>query len=863
MVQANRQPQWDVYEAVVLLEGYFETIEKTSSKRDVIHKVSKELRQMAINRGLDIDEVYRNENGITFQMQSMASAYAGQTLKDKPATKLFMYAVGIYKDDREQYGKILKKAKNMIEGKELTVKEQFLEWLNGNASKVSITFINSYTEIVEEYAKKKHIFWNSLFENNDLPTLKRLRLLLGGDKTFRFQHKNDAKQMVQFLSAYIDFISDWIEDGMQSEDVANLEKKESVVDNSSGIVGDESTVVDTTIEKVLKDGETLYTVDFTIESNYANTKPYTLIYKDEKERYTNWIKLYAALLSKLYAEVPEVFETMKDTTAVRSGAYLVTSSKNNLRKPLEIAAELYVEANISAGDIVKRSGDFIKRCRVKYCDVVIQYVKRISGSNTARKVNLEPVVIDFDSEHLEEVKSILLAYFSRGYRCGDSIAMELFRGYYENKYVHKLELDDVALDAYIEASGVEYNGSIYCPETIMDSQMEQKVMYSIERKFSQGIPVVYFGALFREFFDNFLDYNVYDANMLKTYIIHKNDGRYHIEGDCIKAEQDAELNPFAEVENLLLCAGRPMEIQDVISELSYIPEDKIRSVFYQASKIKSGGRGIVFHVDTFSISTHDVEAVATIVGKFIKENDFATGKEMLEQIRQKHLHIIEKNSYFRETGLRNALYYHLRDRFTFNNNIITALGTELTVRELFQYYAQKKKHFTQVELHEFARSIDSQIYYDSVSEVALRVSNMSYVLNEEASFNVSATDTALDMYCTGDYIPIIAVDSFILFPAAGHPWNSYLLESYTAKFSGRYKLIHVNYTAEGSAGVIVKKSSRFNNLTDIVIDELARSECEISKSAALDYLVDKGFISSRRWDHMEMVLIEAKRKRGR
>ena len=80
MTPGNRQPKWDIYEAVIFLEGYLETLQGEEPKVQIIKRISTELRRMAANRGLDIDDIYRNENGISFQMQSMDSAYQGKKI---------------------------------------------------------------------------------------------------------------------------------------------------------------------------------------------------------------------------------------------------------------------------------------------------------------------------------------------------------------------------------------------------------------------------------------------------------------------------------------------------------------------------------------------------------------------------------------------------------------------------------------------------------------------------------------------------------------------------------------------------------------------------------------------------------------
>ena len=68
---------WKIHEAVILLEGYLDIQQRGLSRSQVIHRVSKNLRQMALNAFQEIDSIFRNENGISFQMGRMESAFAG------------------------------------------------------------------------------------------------------------------------------------------------------------------------------------------------------------------------------------------------------------------------------------------------------------------------------------------------------------------------------------------------------------------------------------------------------------------------------------------------------------------------------------------------------------------------------------------------------------------------------------------------------------------------------------------------------------------------------------------------------------------------------------------------------------------
>ena len=98
----NSQPKWDIYESVVLLNGYLLACKKSEPRAYIIRRVSADLRAMAIHRGRKIDEIFRNENGISYQMQSMDSAYKGRKIY-VPATKLFQETVSLYKNQNSRF----------------------------------------------------------------------------------------------------------------------------------------------------------------------------------------------------------------------------------------------------------------------------------------------------------------------------------------------------------------------------------------------------------------------------------------------------------------------------------------------------------------------------------------------------------------------------------------------------------------------------------------------------------------------------------------------------------------------------------------------------------------------------------------
>lgn len=113
--EKNSKISWTKYEAAILLDACLEIINDESRRTAVTKRVSNDLRQMAINNGLEIDDTYRNINGIHFQMKSMESAFWGKTIV-KPSTALFREVTTLYQENRAEYDALLVEARNMISG---------------------------------------------------------------------------------------------------------------------------------------------------------------------------------------------------------------------------------------------------------------------------------------------------------------------------------------------------------------------------------------------------------------------------------------------------------------------------------------------------------------------------------------------------------------------------------------------------------------------------------------------------------------------------------------------------------------------------------------------------------------------------
>ena len=105
---------WDIEEAVLMLDMLLKSLDGKLTRKEAIHQVSEKLRRRAVNRGIEIDDIFRNENGITFQMSALEVAYTGIKTKLKQPTKLFMETVNLYRNHREFLIKYLRRLRTWL-----------------------------------------------------------------------------------------------------------------------------------------------------------------------------------------------------------------------------------------------------------------------------------------------------------------------------------------------------------------------------------------------------------------------------------------------------------------------------------------------------------------------------------------------------------------------------------------------------------------------------------------------------------------------------------------------------------------------------------------------------------------------------
>lgn len=960
-----RQAPFTQHEAVLLLDAFLQTVSGDVSRKDAISNCSDGLRRMAKAKGIEIDDTYRNINGITFQMASMESAYRGRTIM-KPATRLFIKTVEMYKGDRKEYDRILKEAKLMAESKQNN-EAVFMAWLSTKVSPAQLSELYMAFQEIEQQAKKAKIVKRSLYENVDVVAFKKIRSNIEQSKVFKFTHK---RQMGRINSA-LNYLLQYAQDGVSSAEVQMSTSKESKFSEK----GSETSV---TATKQIEERLAVQTIDLTTIPDMAFTKPVALSYFGSETQENSWCTLYADLCKHLIDDYPEILKQLrKDSMSGRTKVWLVDDAHSELLvAPKKVMQDYHIETNRSALDIMRAIRWLLDQCSVNYENVIITYIKRgdrdvddtLVTSETERKYkredkeefyqwmlkdqhmaeascrgyvsaicgaekyaaenSLESVKLfgataedarktadvlfndkgfieknavqhnrfraaitkllvylreDWtvpdkasspkrtdtlsvsDSIHVdvELFEIVLTQNFPRGYRLGSSIEMKKFRRYFEDINGYALEQGSNEIEKTISLCGIEHEGRVYAPAAMLSADLRDKLFDFIDKKFEEGKTVVYYEALFKEFSEDFLDQNIYDAEMLKAYIAYMAEDKYFMARSYLSNERKSAVDPIEDVRTCLKEYGLPMKVDDLCKTLSHIPSDRIRTLLGIYGEFVRNSKGEYFHADSFSVTEEELDNISVLINEEIKRHAFISGNELYDAIKGKYPYVHEKNAIFSVIGWRDALKFKLGDRFSFTGNIISGKDNELSMSDVFAAYGEEQKSFTLSELFAFAENMGSTIYFDSLYQNAARVSQEHFVSRSDVHFQVKETDKALGRFCTGNYLALSEIKDFGIFPEASHPWTPYLLEHYVAFHSKCYYLMHGGYNRNTVVGAMVKRENVYDSFDDLITDILAESGVMLQKKEVLNYLSNNGYIARRTYTGIEALMIKARAKRNK
>ena len=826
---------WDIEEAVLMLDMLLKSLDGKLTRKEAIRQVSEKLRRRAVNRGITIDDIFRNENGIAFQMSALEVAYTGIKTKLKQPTKLFVETVNLYRNHRELYEEILKEAENVVEPK--SVQDEFCSYLSMQMPTFQLSDVYLMLSDIESFCLERKILQNKLFETTDLETIKRVVQTVDSNRVFRFTYKQNLKKMSTVIHAYYTFLKSYKPD----------EEKEAKLIIQEAIPS-------------LPDADSMKQKDDAVspqDISVPATEKTKLTDLEERQKFNDWMLssgMSKATIASYMSSFGQCVKSVANYKLCETSLWNVSNAEDasHIYDQLFGISEFY---------------EYNKQQHNRFSAAFRKFIEYRSGGSPAslkpsqparfaiekmptRRQENDPVLIRY--------KELLDKYFQKGFRMESSLDMKKLRRFYQEQYGAELSDEDYLVCQGISSVTILHDGKAYLPDSMLSQEKKEKLLQYIEDRFSSGCDAIYYGALFTEFEEAFQGERIYTPEMLKTYLSYINKGNYVLQRSYLAKDYTVQMNPEDDIREYLKEAAGPVEVERLAAELSYIPEQKIKFALSTNNDFIWNATGKYFYEDCVHFSNSELEWISQFILDGIEERDFVTGNELVEAVETHFPDIKEMYQWITPVGMRNVIGYKLNDRFSFNGNIISKYGEDLSMAEVYAKYCRKHSRFTLDELNVLKQELGSTIYFDEIYANSLRISQNEFVSQDMAQFDVEATDEAIGRICTGQYMSLQEIRDFGTFPYAGYPWNEYLLEHFVANYSQKFMLLHIGFSANVCAGAIVKQASSFKDFNDLLVDILANSNIVLDEDSALEYLRQQGYIARRRYSDIGRIVTEAK-----
>lgn len=196
---------WSEHEQAVLLQALIDVLNHKIERKQAISEVSKRLRKEAELRGLEINVKFRNDNGISLQMNCLEYAYTDGKSGLHVARGWYFDIVNTYRNDQEEFYKLLREAR-IVSGASVKNKSAFQEWLERTMSNKDALDIIAELGALEILLKKNGVVSKRILKIDDANEISLLIDNIKSNKGIRIHSRSRRHFIISDLSKYKEFL---------------------------------------------------------------------------------------------------------------------------------------------------------------------------------------------------------------------------------------------------------------------------------------------------------------------------------------------------------------------------------------------------------------------------------------------------------------------------------------------------------------------------------------------------------------------------------------------------------------------------------------------------------------------------------
>lgn len=463
-----------------------------------------------------------------------------------------------------------------------------------------------------------------------------------------------------------------------------------------------------------------------------------------------------------------------------------------------------------------------------------------------------------DPQVKERYTAILVENFVDGFRPAKAIDRNRFRMYYSDMFGRELNEEDEQLVRTLMKVGTLRDERIFAKDETEQKDILEEINDTITETFKAGASCIYLDCLFAKFQVQLAEMlHIYNVDSLESVLFSSRKRNYFKRYNYLFG-YNKEPAPNKDVIEYMKSSHLPVTYSEIENGLWYIPLDKIKHTLVTTPGIVNVASEAYLYAPNLPVSETELQQIAELISHSLLQRSYISDVELMQLIEEHCPSVLMNTPDYPMWGLRNALAYLLREKFSFRGAIISNKDEEISMAEVFSDFCQRSEHITVDELRNFASELNTVIYWDSVYGEMVRVNQNEFVRRDQIHFDIEQTDAVLDSLIQSAYTPIKTINLFLHFPAIDVPWNNFVLESYVANYSKKFRLLHASYTATDCCGAMVRQESDISDYRTLIVDVLSKNTAWKNKKDALQLLVDLGYQQRRSYSDIDKVMQDAK-----
>lgn len=829
---------WDRFEVALLFQAYEKIVKGADLNTEAVI-LSETLRRLAVQKGITIDDTYRNVNGMKMQFGNVQYLFTNGKKGLSAASPLIREMFRIYKYENNEYQAILRSAIRLTE-KDMTVENAFFNYAK-DRTKIKSEQIAAFLQKAADYCHLKL----PLLGLTNIKTVRNVQQKVFEDKHLRFKYGKDAQAIRDATKLYYAFVKSYRKPKAKFTNDKNSNVEHPEIDNILAEGMDSSiSAEDISVMKSTKpEGETA------VKENMTSAKDNLLKTDTSLKGFREFLQKHRGLTERTAGNYCTSIRMIEEYIRINKlDCSLLNATTENVQ---------------SIVDFLMDRPDFLvinlKRHH-QYSAAMGQYANYLRNDTDIHDSNSESEKDTESVLHYDERWLVILKdYFPDGYILNDFLSQFQAAGFWEERYGKTSPLSGSTIDEAMTALGNVRDGRVY-----VESDAAGKLFETICEQISEILnefTAVYRSSIYERYASQLAEFSIYTEPVMTQQLMTYAKNRFY-KTSSVFARQGKTISLNEDCRRILQNNGGPMSANEVSKELWFIPYDTVYHNLVIDEDVLNLGNGVWMLAENFPLTKEDAAKVGDMLDECFISRNFVTQAEVIPLLRQYLPSIADNLSGLHFIAVFNILNYYLKKRFSFSKAIIAPKGAKQDFCDLFRRFAKEHDQFTLEDISAFARDLNVSIYWENTYiGGAVRISGNEFINKKKIAFDIEKTDAVLESFCTGDYLPFQEVTTTMMMhlPTCGYQWNGYLLLSYVHGFSKSFRAYYNSLGKTGYYGAMVKQSCEgIKSYEDLVERVLTDEETWVTEDDALALLVKKGLQAQKRFKGIEQIAAKAR-----